>query len=132
MNFVKLILSPYKGYHYKDASNIEMNILGNFLTDDVGCYNSLYLSWALDDKEKEDSKFYHTIGGNITLLEEEDGYIFLADRSGAESSPKKLRVTVQQFVQLLDDWRDKVCSSKPREVIIKYEDDQFIIETKDI
>jgi hypothetical protein len=39
-------------------------------------------------------------------------------------------MTKQQFVQLLDDWQEKVCKPMPTEVIIKYENNQFIIETK--
>ena len=46
MEFIKLILSPYGTHSYKDASNIEMNILGLFLTDDVGYYPSSFKEWG--------------------------------------------------------------------------------------
>ena len=36
MEFVELTISPTKRYTYKTASNIEMNILGDFLASDVG------------------------------------------------------------------------------------------------
>jgi hypothetical protein len=35
----------------------------------------------------------------------------------------------QQFAQLFDDWQEKVCKYRPKEVIIKHENDQFTIET---
>jgi hypothetical protein len=35
-----------------------------------------------------------------------------------------------QFIKLLDDWQEKVCKLKPKEVIIKHENDEFVIETK--
>ncbi len=43
--------------------------------------------------------------------------------------PTEVQMTIKQFVQLLDDWENKVCKLRPKEVIIKYEDGEFIIET---
>ena len=54
MEFVKLILSSHGTYLYKDASNIEMTILGCFLTDDVGYYPSSFKEWGLTNKWKND------------------------------------------------------------------------------
>ena len=39
-------------------------------------------------------------------------------------------MTLSQYVQLLDEWENKICKEMPKEVIIKHENDQFIIETK--
>jgi hypothetical protein len=37
----------------------------------------------------------------------------------------------QQLIQLLDDWQEKVCKLKPKEVLIKFENGEFSIETKE-
>jgi hypothetical protein len=41
-------------------------------------------------------------------------------------------MTKKQFVQLLDDWQEKVCKRKPKEVTITYDGNQFTIETSDV
>ena len=40
-------------------------------------------------------------------------------------------MTCEQFIKLLTDWEEKVIKKKPKEVTIKYENDQFVFETKD-
>ena len=125
MNAVKLKLNQsYGNYSCYYFSNGEMNILGNFLSDDIGCYSPTFREWATKEH-------WNGASGNITMVEKEGDFIYLSDLYSEEEMPTELKMTVQQFVQLLDDWRDKVCSTKPKEVIIKYENDQFIIETKD-
>jgi hypothetical protein len=65
-------------------------------------------------------------------MEKENGYVVLTDMYSEETVPTEFKISQQQFVQLLDDWQERVCKPyKPQEVIIKYENDQFIIETKD-
>jgi hypothetical protein len=44
--------------------------------------------------------------------------------------PTKLKLTRQQFVDIIAEWYEKVCKHKPKEVIIKHENDHFFIETK--
>lgn len=123
MEFVKLIFQG-KSYDYKESTNIRMCILGRFLMTDVRCENDFYRKWALDNNQQ-------AAGGNLTDLYKEKGNIFLSDIFSEEEIPTELTMTIQEFVQLLDDWRDKVCAKKPKEVIIKHENDQFILETKD-
>lgn len=125
MEFVKLLLSKnYKSYSYIDVSDIKMSILGLFLTDDVSCDSSPFKEWAFNDNWGD------ACSGNITSLEKEDDYISLTDLYSEEETPTILKVTREQFVQILTDWEEKVCKLKPKEVIIKYENDQFVIETK--
>lgn len=124
MNFVKLVLSSYGSYHYNDASNIEMNILGNFLTDDVGCMGSSFKEFAFNEWETETAS-------NITSLRKEHGKIFLSDLYSEEDLPTELAMTLSQYVQLLDDWENKICKKRPQEVVIKRENDQFVFQTKD-
>ena len=45
-----------------------------------------------------------------------------------EEIPTRLQISKEQFETLLDDWQEKVCKRKPREVIIKHVDDRFFIE----
>ncbi|HEV2600873.1 MAG TPA: hypothetical protein VGT41_01115 [Candidatus Babeliales bacterium] len=110
-------------YRYSDSSGIEMSILGCFLSSDVGCSFSLsHKDWIPDDH----------LGyrfSNRTFLEKQDGYIYLSDLHSEEDVPTKLKMCIEQFVQLLDDWNQKVCKLRPQVVIIKQENNQFIIET---
>lgn len=122
MNFVKLIYNG-RDYLYNGASNIEMNILGDFLARDTDNRIKAFRDWALNKNEI-------AAGGDVTLLDKKDNKIILTDMYSEEDDPAELKMTVQQFVQLLDDWRDKVCAKKPKEVTIKYESDQFVFEAK--
>ena len=122
MEFVKLVYDG-SSYRYQGGSNLKMDILGCFFSSDVSDSSSSYKDWALNDPNL-------SACGNITSLSKINGNIYLSDLYSEEEVPTELKMTVQQFVQLLDDWRDMVCSTKPREVIIKYENNQFIIETK--
>jgi|SRR5579862_2524739 len=119
-------------YSYQDASNIGMCILGRFLLSDVRCYSPTFREWAAADKDMPGSGFTHYVGGNATELEEEDNHVYLFD--GTEPMTEEIRangfrVPRAQFIQLLDDWKEKVCEKKPKEVVIKHENGQFIIET---
>lgn len=122
MESVKFFLDiSYGDYSSQNASNIEMCILGNFLASDV--YHPIsYIEYVLNQGEDYTSS-------NSTALVKENGSILLTDLYSEESIPTVLKMTCAQFVQLLIDWEEKVCKLKPKEVIIKYENDQFIIET---
>jgi len=133
MEFVHLKYCSDGRYPLYDASNIGMTILGRFLISDVGCYWPTFREWAVDDKSDPKSRFTYSFGGNITDLEEEGDDIYLFD--GTESMTEEIRangckIPRLQFIQLLDDWKEKVCVPKPKEVMIKYENGQFVIETK--
>ena len=129
MYFIRLGLTESGwSYSYRDASDIAMNILGNFLSCDVGCSGRsapTYQWWALDDSQGM------AISGNITFLDKEGDHIFLAGQCSEEKDPTELKISRKQFVKLLDDWQKKVCKTKPNEVIIKHENGEFIIETND-
>lgn len=122
MEFIKLVISSGERYSYDSASNIKMNILGDFLASDVSRTSS-FIDWALDNESD------HACA-NLTDLDKEDGYILMSDLYSEEKTPTELKMTQKQFVQILTDWEEKVCKLKPKEVVIKYENDEFIIETK--
>lgn len=124
MEFVQFILSSTGRYVYEDASNIAMNILGNFLCSDIDTDSSSFREWFFNNK-------FDRACGNLTILDKENEYIVLSDIYSEETNPTRLKMTFSQFLQLLNDWEEKVIKKKPREVIIRYENDQFAIETKD-
>jgi len=128
MDFIKLILSPAGHYQYKEASSIAMNILGNFLASDVGCGARLSIrptlqEWALNDS------LGTGFAGNITSVDKEDDFIFISDLFADEHDSTRLKMSRQQFIRLIDDWQKEVCMQMPKEIIIKHEDNHFIIET---
>jgi len=124
MNSVKFFLNTNHGYYSsKKASNIEMEILGRFLTDDVRSNPLSFKEYALNDWEIYTSS-------NTTSLEKQNSYILLNDLYSEEEIPTTLKMTHDQFIKLLDDWEKKVCKLEPKEVIIKHENGKFIIETK--
>jgi hypothetical protein len=135
MNTVKIFYEN-KRYYSRNASNSAMAILGEFLAGDFACReNNLFRDWALADKRDTTDEFTYTIGGNATFLEEgEDGYIYIYDgtvRLAEAYQSEHLKVSRDQLVKLFDDWQEKVCKRRPKEVIITYDNDQFNIETKD-
>ena len=111
-------------YSHKNATSNEMDTLGLFLSDDVNCDSLSFKEYALNDWEIYTSS-------NATALEKKNGCIFMSDMYSQEEVPSILKMTREQFIKLLDDWQEKVCKSKPKEVIIKYENDEYTIETKD-
>lgn len=117
-------MSPHRSYIYRDASNIEMTILGHFLVSDIGCGPSPFKEWAFNDNWGD------ACSGNITGLEKEDNYILLTDLYSDEAIPSSLKMTREQYVQVITDWEEKVCKLKPKEVTITYDNDEFIIKTK--
>lgn len=122
MDFVKFIYENGR-YRYIDASDLKMHILGSFLATDVGCIGSSFKEFAFNEWETETAS-------NITSLRKEHGKIFLSDLYSEENVPTELAMTISQYVQLLDDWENKICKQTPKEVIIKYENDHFIVETR--
>ncbi len=125
---MKMNLSKLKTYMYQDASDIKMNILGDFLSSDVFCLLQNitgYQEWIQDDSQG------YAVSGNITCLEKEGDIIILGDMLSEEKVPTEVQVTRKQLVQLLDDWREKVCKTMPQYIMIKYENDQYTIETSE-
>lgn len=126
MDYVKLIYND-GSYDYKGGTSIEAQIIGHFFASDVRLRDQSYPTfkdWALDDS------LGMGVSGNITALEKEGDYVYLTDAYSLEDTPTEVKISRQQFVQLFDDWQEKVCKHKPKEVIIKHENGQFIIETK--
>jgi hypothetical protein len=129
MEFAKLRLRrEWDLYICKEASNTEMGILGLLLSQDIED-NILPYKQTLDDNT------LCARGGEFIFMEKENGYVLLSELRSEEAVPTEFKLSRQQFVQLLDDWQDKVCrftpEFKPAEVIIKYDNDTFTIETNE-
>ena len=123
MKFVELIISSTQRYSYKAASDIEMNILGDFLASDVGYRPLPFRQWAFNNTSQN-------ANGNLTALEKDADFILLTDIFAKEESPAALKMTHEQFVQILNDWQEKVCNVQPKTIIIQHENNQFVIRTK--
>ena len=102
---------------------IARQVLGMFLAREVSGDVAFFRKWFFDPK-------YTCIDGNTIELDKEKGYIFLRDTYSQEKVRTILKIPNQRFLKLLDDWEEKVVKLKPQEVIIKFENDEFIIETK--
>lgn len=127
MSFIKLCLNQnYGTYSHKDSSEDGMCILSFFLTDDVGSHITSFMEWGLTNKWENDETT-----GNCTSLKKEDHYILLSDLYSEEETPTILKLTKEQYKQILTDWQQKVLKLRPKEVTITYENNEFIIETKD-
>lgn len=126
MEFAKLSLNNRGYYSYQDASNVEMNILATFLTDDIRCSGrTFFKDWLLSNENA------WAVSGNATVLEKEGDYIYMTEEYSVEEELTEFKIGIQQLVKLIDDWNEKVCKLKPKEVIIKHENGEFIIETKE-
>lgn len=126
MEFFKLLLNPHHGYYsYKEASSIGMCILANFFSSDVTDDAVGFKEWALDER-------YDFTSSNATCLEKEPNSIRVFDgteKVSAKTRANGITIPLDQFIQLLDDWDNKVWKNKPKEVIVKQENGQFFIET---
>lgn len=126
MDYVRLVYNN-GSYDYKGGTSTEVQIIGHFFLSDVRLRDQSYptfKAWALNDS------LGMGVSGNITALEKEGNYVYLIDAYSLEKVPTEVKMTRQQFAQLFDDWQEKVCKHKPKEVIIKHINDRFLIETK--
>lgn len=130
MEFTKILMTPRGTYFYRGASSTEMSILGCFFSSDVRCDESdAFKQWALISENGDNC------GGNaISLAKEkntEHDCVLLTDDYSGEDVPTVMRIPTHQFVQLLDEWHEKVIQLRPKEVTVKHDYGQFFIETAD-
>ena len=122
MNYVKLHYNG-RSYDYHGSNDISMDIIGQFLSSDVGCYGDVYKTWALDSTNIK-------ANGNLIALEKNGNTeIHLTDMYNQNAKPGSFLINIDQFIQLLDDWKEKVCKDKPKAVIIKHDGIDILIET---
>jgi hypothetical protein len=111
-------------YRGEEETSVEMCIISNFLTDDVGCGvdDVFYVDWLYEADNE-------SCGGNITQLYKEGDYIELEnDYPVEEFAHIVVRMRRSQFIKLLNDWKEIVCKNRPEEVILRYENDEYTFE----
>jgi hypothetical protein len=131
IDFVKIVLDPKRqDYFYEDSSSISMDILAFLLIRDVDCrineasFTALQ-EWALNDD------LGYAMSSNSTLYEKEGSYIHLRDLHSNEEISIKVTMLRSKFVELIDEWQDKVCKNMPKKVILKHQNGEFFIETQE-
>lgn len=123
------IIKHNKVYCSQESSDIKMCILSHFLTDDVSCSSiESYIGLAYDPEFR---------GGcaNATCMEKENGYVSICLEVDVREEEDQanaiwLKLTIEQYINILENWRDKVCKERPSEVIIRYENDKFAFDIK--
>mgnify|MGYP003498212316 CR=1 FL=1 len=113
----------HDGYYSRiEETDVEMCILGRFLTDDIGSFMQFFLDWASSDQGG-------VTGGNSTNIEKDGDFILLTDEYPVEKFAH-IVVTMRraQFIKLLNDWKEIVCKNRPQELILRYENDEYTLE----
>lgn len=122
MSVVKIVHE--NGYYdCSIADSVKMYILGMFFAREVGRDISFFEEWLLNPN-------YTCLDGNTVELDKKNEYILLKDTYSQEQIPTILKLSFDQFSKTLEEWKEKVIKPEAKEVIIKYENDQFIFETK--
>ena len=126
MNFVKIVKSSvvYGVYNSKEATNMGMEILGMFLTEDNHCSKSSWQKWALESQNLSDDYDYpYGTGGNITLLAiDKYGFLRIYSDLDDELYPDDSPYYNENAAHA------KVCKTNPQEVLLKHVNNQYIIE----
>jgi hypothetical protein len=117
--FVKIIFKN-RHYYYAAGNDIPLEILGSLLTDDVGCYRQIFREW-IDDAQ------FHNAEGNTTVLNKDGDHIVLGDLfSEQEDEGPFLRMHRDELARILDEWKG-FCQTKPKEILITYNEQGKII-----
>jgi hypothetical protein len=128
MESVTLQLDVFGGYGDCQSSSMRMYALGSFFATDVGCPATDWKAWIRDDSQGLDTS------GNITLLGKYRSNIhlcFLYNEQGKMDDVRiaKDRIVISRdnLVQLIEDWKAKVCAHKPQSVTIADHGDLFVL-----
>jgi hypothetical protein len=104
-----------------DATSYEICNLGNFLTDDVGCFWPGWKKWALDPTQDSTTS-------NYARLIKEENYILIGDQYSEEPDlGPYLKITIEEFIKVLDQW-EQLCKNPPKEVLITRENSEIKME----
>jgi hypothetical protein len=127
MEYVKIQLTDCWYIPFK-CSKSDMGTLGSFFTSEAGCSDLYWNNWILDTYD-DPSK----TSGNSIFLERDGEYIYMGDIYDGRPKSKrtKLKISRTSLVKLLHEWREKVCKTKPKYVVITEEDDVFTMQTYD-
>jgi putative oxidoreductase len=128
MEYIKLTKTNHR-YFYTSCTDDNLSILGLFFATDVGCPATTWDDWIYDDENGLET------GGNITFLEKEGEDIYICipyDDEGfkiPDDPSEKLKISRANLMELILDWKEKVCKKMPQEVTITYENNIFTLTT---
>ena len=127
MMFVKLKQHPHESYSCVDWSDENISLLGFFFASDLGCPGTFLDNWIFEEDQDL------TTSGNTIKLKKEDNYIYLSNIYDEQQFPTRLKISPRSLFSLLYDWQNKVCKKnpQPQEIIIKYENNIFTLDTID-
>jgi hypothetical protein len=123
VRYTKIIFDQnFKRFRGIEENDILLSILRSFLTSDVGCYWPSFRIWIDNDNEQE-------TGGNTTILNKDGMDIILSDLfSEQEDGGPFLRMHRDELARILDEWKG-FCQTKPKEVLITYNEHGKVILT---
>ena len=120
MSYVEFIFIESHPY-IEEADNSKMEILGLFLTNDVGSI-TFWKNW-INNPEYEDTV------GNLTFIEKENNKIIIGDLWAEDWYETIFETTQKQLLEILDRW-EELCKQQPREIIITQQDDEISIKER--
>jgi hypothetical protein len=120
MQHIKFLLNDTGFYRRISSSDDNITHLSSFLTTEVGCPAYPWKDWIIDDSLGLQTS------GDLIKLKKMNNLISLKNMYASDKS--HFIIKRDQLIQLLDDWSEKVCKTKPQNVTIIYDNDIFTIE----
>lgn len=119
MNFVRLVFDG-DNYRCKEATSMELCMLGFFLANDVGFNASRFRAWIIEGALYERR-------GAITSIQKKFSAIMITDPYAGRDTTPYLKLSYEQFMRILDEW-EKMCSEKSQQIFITKEDEAITFE----
>lgn len=95
-------------------------ILGSFFVTEVGCYWTAFENFIYDDATDEAE------GNIIGLRKDGDDILLNFIYSDEQDKGPFLRLHTYELIYLLGQWKE-FCKSKPKEILITYDDEEKIV-----
>lgn len=133
MELVTLKFDCYLKRHiYYYSSNETMYSLGSFFTSDVGCTIATWDDWICNAENEDEAS------GNITILGKYGSDIHLCvmfddkgERQRLSNAKNIVIISQTNLLNLLQDWKEKVCKLKPPFVTIANNNGIFSLTTSE-
>jgi len=125
MEYVKIVVRKDYSFVEKYSEGATIDILGNFLTDDVGCSVGIpiFREFINDPWEKLTSSNYSYIG---TIGER---VIIGCAMDWGTPDEEVFETTIDELNYVLDRW-EELCKQKPKEIIITRDKGKITVEGK--
>jgi hypothetical protein len=99
----------------KNSSDIQIEIIGQFLDSDFYCFGDYYVEWLSSDSDMT--------GGNLTTILRSRGVVIIINNL----TDDEVKMTEEQFSHIVKQWT-LIYDTNPKELLIKKIGDQFIFE----